>query len=280
MESQRLPPVREVAEKYGLMAKKSLGQHFLFDLNITLKIAKAAGNLSEGTIFEIGPGPGGLTRSILSAGACNLIAIERDDRCIEALQVLSTFYEGKLTIVSGDALKIDIANMGTTPRRIIANLPYNISTVLLVKWLENARNFSEMILMFQKEVGDRIAAPTRSEHYGRLSVVSQIFCEVSTVFDIPPSAFVPPPKVTSTVIKLIPRETPLENASFKYIEQVTAAAFGQRRKMLRVSLKSLGFTSEILEKLQINPQARAEELSPEVFAVLANYLQSELKVNK
>lgn len=273
-----LPPLREVIRAHGLDAKKSLGQHFLFDLNLTGRIARAAGDLSNGTTIEIGPGPGGLTRALLEAGAARVIGIERDDRAIAIQQEIAAFYPGRLEVVAADALKTDCTLLGTAPRRIVANLPYNISTVLLLRWLAQAEKFESMTLMFQKEVVDRLAAIPGSKDYGRLTVIAQWHCEVRPLFSLSREAFTPPPKVTSTVVKLIPRSTPLAPARMATLERVTAAAFGQRRKMLRSSLKSLGPAEALLEAAGLEGTRRAEEISVEGFCALARALDEIEKV--
>ena len=265
-----LPPLRETIATHGLDARKRFGQHFLLDLNLTRRIARAAGALREGTTIEIGPGPGGLTRALLLEGAAHVIAIEVDPRAIEALGELREASDGKLEVVEGDALKIELATLGPAPRRIVANLPYNISTALLIRWLHAANDVSDMVLMFQKEVVDRLAAKPRTKDYGRLSVLAQHVCEVRRLFDVPPSAFVPPPKVISSVAQLTPRPAADRLADLAPLERVTAAAFGQRRKMLRGALAGT-FADPIatLEGLGLSPTARAEELSVADFVRLA-----------
>jgi len=269
-----LPPLREVIARHGLDARKSLGQHFLFDLNLTGRIARAAGDLSVGTVIEIGPGPGGLTRALLEAGARRIIAIERDDRAIAIQQEIAAAYPGRLEILAADALAVDAAALGEAPRKIVANLPYNISTVLLLAWLRQASAFEGMILMFQKEVVDRLAAVPRSSQYGRLSVITQWLCEVRPLFNVDRRAFTPPPSVTSTVVELVPRAEPLAPARFETLERVTAAAFGQRRKMLRSSLKSLGKPEDLLAAAGIAGTARAEEIPVAGFCALARALDA------
>jgi 16S rRNA (adenine1518-N6/adenine1519-N6)-dimethyltransferase len=265
-----LPPLREVIARYGLDARRSLGQHFLLDLNLTRRIARAAGDLARGTTIEIGPGPGGLTRALLELGARHVIAIERDARCVEALGELVAAYPGRLEILEGDALETDAAALGEAPRRIAANLPYNISTVLLLNWLARIGAFESLTLMFQREVAERLAARPRSKDYGRLSVMTQWLCAVELCFNIAKEAFVPPPKIASTVVRLTPRPTPIAEARRKDLEAVTAAAFGQRRKMLRASLKSLGVDVAILlAAAGLTPTARAEEIPVEGFCALA-----------
>jgi 16S rRNA (adenine1518-N6/adenine1519-N6)-dimethyltransferase len=264
-----LPPLRDVIARHGLDARKSLGQHFLFDLNLTGRIARAAGDLTVGSVIEIGPGPGGLTRALLEAGARHLIAIERDDRAIAIQQEIAEAYPGRLEIMAADALSVDCADLGNAPRKIVANLPYNISTVLLLAWLRRASDFERMVLMFQKEVVDRLAAAPRSSHYGRLSVITQWLCEVKPLFNVDRRAFTPPPTVTSTIVELVPRAEPLAPARFETLERVTAAAFGQRRKMLRSSLKQLGRAEELLAAAGLEGTARAEEIPVEGFCALA-----------
>jgi 16S rRNA (adenine1518-N6/adenine1519-N6)-dimethyltransferase len=265
-----LPPLREVIARHGLGAKRKLGQHFLLDLNLTGRIARAAGDLSKVTVFEVGPGPGGLTRALLDEGARKVIAVERDARCIDALAELAAAYPGRLEVIEGDALKIDPAGLIDGPLRIVANLPYNISTVLLLKWLGDIARFESLTLMFQKEVAGRLTAAPGSKAYGRLSVIAQWLCHVQTEFDVAPTAFVPPPKVTSTVVGFIPRAEPLAPARRSSLQAVTQAAFGQRRKMLRASLKSLNVDAEALcEAAGIEPTARAETISIEGFCALA-----------
>ncbi len=264
-----LPPLREVIASHGLDARKSLGQHFLFDLNLTGRIARAAGDLSTGTVIEIGPGPGGLTRALLDAGAVRVIAIERDDRAIAIQQEIAAAYPGRLEIIAADAMTVDAAELGEAPRRIVANLPYNISTALLINWLRRAEAFETLVLMFQKEVVDRLAAAPRTPHYGRLSVITQWLCEVRPLFNVDRRAFIPPPAVTSTVVQLTPRASPLAPARFETLERVTAAAFGQRRKMLRSSLKQLGDPETLLAQAGIAGTSRAEEIGVEGFCALA-----------
>ncbi|MBP1843628.1 16S rRNA (adenine1518-N6/adenine1519-N6)-dimethyltransferase [Rhizobium petrolearium] len=271
-----LPPLRDVIQRYGLDARKALGQNFLFDLNLTQKIARSAGPLDDATVFEVGPGPGGLTRAILSLGAKKVIAIERDSRCLPALAEIGDYYPGRLEVIEGDALKTDFAALAPEgPVKIIANLPYNVGTQLLLNWLlpENGQwppFWESLTLMFQREVGLRIVADEDDDHYGRLGVLAGWRTEARMVFDVPPQAFSPPPKVTSTVVHLTPRQNPLPCDVGK-LERVTQAAFGQRRKMLRQSLKPLGGES-LLVKAGIDPSRRAETLSVEEFVRLANCL--------
>ncbi len=269
-----LPPLREVIDRYGLAARKSLGQNFLLDLNLTGRIARAAGDLTAGTVIEIGPGPGGLTRALLLHGAREVIAIERDDRCLAALADIAGAYPERLRVIAGDALATDLAKLGQAPRRIVANLPYNIATPLLIGWLSQATAFQSMTLMFQKEVAERLVAKPRSKDYGRLSILTQWLAEPRRLFDVPPRAFTPPPKVTSSIVQLIPRPSPAFPARQRDLERVTQAAFGQRRKMLRQSLRTLFSDAEaVLTGLSIPPTARAEELSIEQFCALARHLE-------
>jgi 16S rRNA (adenine1518-N6/adenine1519-N6)-dimethyltransferase len=267
-----LPPLRDVIERHGLQAKKSLGQNFLLDLNLTGKVARAAGDLSQNTVIEVGPGPGGLTRALLMHRARRVIAIERDERCLAALAEVAAHYPDRLEVIAGDALKTDFAALaGGEPARIVANLPYNIGTELLVRWLTVPSwppFYSSMTLMFQREVAERIVAKPGTESYGRLGVLAGWRTEARIAFDVPPQAFTPPPKVTSSVVHLVPRETPLP-ADVKKLGRVTEAAFGQRRKMLRQSLKSLG-GERLLEAVGIDGTRRAETLSVEEFVRLAN----------
>jgi 16S rRNA (adenine1518-N6/adenine1519-N6)-dimethyltransferase len=271
-----LPPLRDIIGEFGLGADKRLGQHFLFDLNLTARIARAAGGL-DGTIIEIGPGPGGLTRALLREGATRVVAIERDARCIAALSGLVDAAAGRLTLVEGDALVMDLTTLGPAPRRIVANLPYNIGTPLLIGWLRQVDAFASMTLMFQREVAQRLAAAAGSDAYGRLSVLAQLQATVRLLFDIPARAFTPPPKVVSAVVGLTPRAQRPEVPSLELLEEATRAAFGQRRKMLRSSLKALGFPpEELLAMAGLPPTARAEEIDIEGFAALARAL-GELK---
>jgi 16S rRNA (adenine1518-N6/adenine1519-N6)-dimethyltransferase len=269
-----LPPLRDVIARHGLDAKKALGQNFLLDLNLTQKIARTAGPLEGVTVIEVGPGPGGLTRAILSLGARKVIAIERDARCLPALAEIADFYPGRLEVIEGDALKTPFENLVTEgPVRIIANLPYNVGTQLLVNWLLPKAwppFYQSMTLMFQREVGLRIVADADDDHYGRLGVLCGWRTHARMAFDVPPQAFSPPPKVTSTVVHLEPIENPIP-CSAANLEKVTMAAFGQRRKMLRQSVKSIGGEA-LLAKADIDPQRRAETLSVEEFCRLANCL--------
>lgn len=271
-----LPPLREVIRRHGLAARKSLGQNFLLDLNLTARIARAAGPLDGVTVFEVGPGPGGLTRALLALGAARVIAVERDERAIAALNEVAAYYPGRLDIVAADALTFDPRPvLPAGPVRIAANLPYNIATALLVSWLGVEPWppwFDAAILMFQREVAERIVAAPHSKSYGRLSVLAQWRCEPSILFDVNASAFVPPPKVKSSLVRLAPRRQPLA-CQRPLLERVTQAAFGQRRKMLRQSLRSLGVeVTALLAAAGIDATARAEDLAVSDFVTLARAL--------
>jgi 16S rRNA (adenine1518-N6/adenine1519-N6)-dimethyltransferase len=278
-----LPPLREVIRRHGLTPKKSLGQNFLFDLNLTARIARAAEPLENITVVEIGPGPGGLTRALLALGARRVVAIERDQRAIAALGEISGRYPGRLEIVAGDALRIDPRDqLGPERARIVANLPYNIATALLIGWLTAEPWppwYDSLLLMFQREVAERIVGTPGSKSYGRLSVLSGWRTEAKILFDVARSAFVPPPKVTSSVVRLTPRPVPLACHSAA-LQRVTEAAFGQRRKMLRQSLKTLGVdTGALLAAAGIEPTARAEEIPVEGFVALANVFSEQMSVS-
>jgi 16S rRNA (adenine1518-N6/adenine1519-N6)-dimethyltransferase len=265
---EALPPLRDLVERHGLWADKSFGQNYLFDLNLTRKIARAAGPLDGHTVFEIGPGPGGLTRALLMETNAHITAIEKDKRFIEALQPLIDASDSRLCLIEGDAMHTDIVILAPAPRAVIANLPYNIGTELLIQWLHEAQEFSLFILMFQKEVAERIAAKPGTKAYGRLAVITQSLCDVDILFHLPPGAFTPPPKVTSSVIRLKPKASG-KTVPLKALEKLTAAAFGQRRKMLRQSLKA---HLTLLESCGIDPQLRAENLSVDQFISLARHL--------
>jgi 16S rRNA (adenine1518-N6/adenine1519-N6)-dimethyltransferase len=265
-EAPDLPPLREVIRRHRLSARRALGQHFLLDQNLIARIARAAGDLTGCTVIEVGPGPGGLTRSLLAAGARRLIAVEKDPRCVEALRELAAVYAPRLTIVEADALAVDVAALAPPPRRIVANLPYNVATPLLIGWLHRARDVASLTLMFQKEVADRLTAAPGEAAYGRLTVIARWLCEVRFEFGVDSRAFTPPPKVASAVVTLIPRAAPLAEADREALEAVTRAAFGQRRKMLRGSLRGLGLDPAALG---LDPTRRAEDLGIEEFCVLA-----------
>ncbi|MSU89881.1 16S rRNA (adenine(1518)-N(6)/adenine(1519)-N(6))-dimethyltransferase RsmA [Rhodobacteraceae bacterium 2CG4] len=276
MTGDGLPPLREVIAEHGLSARKALGQNFLLDLNLTRKIARRAGDLSACDVLEVGPGPGGLTRALLSEGARRVVAIERDPRCLPALEQIAAAYPGRLEIVQGDALRIDAEALLTRPVRVVANLPYNVGTELLVRWLTPDSwppYWASLTLMFQREVAQRIVAAPGSKAYGRLAVLAQWRTEPRLAFDLPPQAFTPPPKVTSSVVHLEALPAPRHPADPDRLQRVVAAAFGQRRKMLRASLK--GLAPDIvarLESLGIDPTARAETLDLEAFCRLARAL--------
>jgi 16S rRNA (adenine1518-N6/adenine1519-N6)-dimethyltransferase len=272
-----LPPLRDVIRHHDLSAKKSLGQNFLLDLNLTARIARAGGALDGVTVVEVGPGPGGLTRALIASGAARVIAIERDARAIAALADIAARYPGRLDIVEGDALAFDPrSHLDAGLVRVVANLPYNIATALLVRWLVIEPWppwYDSLVLMFQREVAERIVAPPGGKNYGRLSVLAGWRTEARIMFDVNPSAFVPPPKVVSSVVRLVPRARPLA-CDRGLLERVTAAAFGQRRKMLRQSLKSLGADPlALLASADIVDTARAEEIPVEGFVALAQALE-------
>jgi 16S rRNA (adenine1518-N6/adenine1519-N6)-dimethyltransferase len=293
--SDGLPPLREVIVAHGLAAKKSLGQNFLLDLNLTRKIARGA-DISGKTVYEVGPGPGGLTRALLMEGAAKVIAVERDPRCLPALAQIAAAYPGKLDVISADAMELNENTILPPGTAIAANLPYNVGTALLIKWLtggarapevgtgsgQRARPEKEswppfwpsLTLMFQREVAERIIAKPGSEHYGRLSVLAGWRAKAKILFDVSARAFVPPPSVTSSIVRLEPLAEPVAPCALKDLENVTAAAFGQRRKMLRQSLKKLGGEA-LLEKAGIDPTARAEELTVIQFAALARALNHD-----
>jgi 16S rRNA (adenine1518-N6/adenine1519-N6)-dimethyltransferase len=271
-----LPPLRDVIRRHGLIARKSLGQNFLFDLNLTERIARAAEPLAGTTVFEVGPGPGGLTRSLLALGAAHVIAVERDERAIAALEEIAAHYPGRLEVIAADALAFDPSTqINTAPARIVANLPYNIATPLLISWVSTEPWppwFDRAVLMFQREVAERIVAAPGSKTYGRLSVLVQWRCETRILFDVNPSAFVPPPKVTSSVLQVAPRSKPTP-CDRRILEAVTQAAFGQRRKMLRQSLRSLDTDLPALfDNTGLDPTARAEDIPVEGYVALAQTL--------
>ncbi len=272
---QNLPPLRDIIRAHDLRAEKSLGQNFLLDLNLTSKIARCSKNISGKTVFEIGPGPGGLTRALLLSDAQKVIAVEYDPRAIVALDSLKQASQGRFDIVQKDALTVNLVQLGqdynaSPPYIIAANLPYNIATPLLVGWLATIYNddavFCELILMFQKEVAQRIVAKPSTKAYGRLSILSQWLCDVKLMFDIPAGAFTPPPKITSSVVRFVPKNNVAHDIDFKVMESITAAAFGQRRKMIRGSLKD--YMDHIL-LCGLNEQSRAEDLSVDEYVALA-----------
>jgi 16S rRNA (adenine1518-N6/adenine1519-N6)-dimethyltransferase len=271
-----LPPLRDVIHRYGLDARKSLGQNFILDLNLTRRIARAAGPLAGRTVVEVGPGPGGLTRALLLEGAKRVVAVERDARCLPALEEIAKRYPGQLAVTEGDALEADwpaLIAPETGKAVVAANLPYGVATMLLINWLEIEPWppwWGRMVLMFQKEVAERIVAAPGSKAYGRLAVISQWRAEARIVMTLKPDAFTPPPKVASAVVEFVPRAEPSPACSVKALGRVTAAAFGQRRKMLRASLKTLvPKPEELLEVADLAPDLRAERLTVREFAKLA-----------
>jgi 16S rRNA (adenine1518-N6/adenine1519-N6)-dimethyltransferase len=272
-----LPPLREVIRAHDLVARKQLGQNFLLDLNLTAKIARQAGDLSGCDVLEVGPGPGGLTRGLLAEGARRVLAVEKDARCMAALAEVAGAYPGRLEVINADALEIDVLAHLTPPVRIVSNLPYNVGTELLIRWLTPAvwpPFWESLTLMFQKEVAERIVAKPKSDHYGRLALLAQWRCDARIVMHLPPEAFTPAPKVHSAVVHLTRLAEPRFPADGAVLGRITAMAFNQRRKMLRSSLKGLG--SDIEEKLVaagIPPTARAEEISLEAFCALARLIK-------
>lgn len=269
-----LMPLREVIETHALWAKKSLGQHFLLDTNLLAKIVRAAGDIRQSHVIEIGPGPGGLTRAILEAGPRHLTAIEKDARCLEALEPLAEHYPDIFTVHEADALGIDITTLGDAPRMVIANLPYNVGTQLIIDWLQLAaakgpRALTGFTVMLQKEVAERMVATVGDDAYGRLSVLMQQLTDAAILFDVPASAFTPPPKVTSAILRARILDKPREDVPLKLLERVVASAFNHRRKMLRQSLKSLGVDAIALcEAARIDPTLRAEACDLAMFAQL------------
>jgi 16S rRNA (adenine1518-N6/adenine1519-N6)-dimethyltransferase len=256
-----------------LAPKKALGQHFLLDENLTRKIARLGGSLSGRHVIEIGPGPGGLTRALLGSDAASVTAIELDRRAIAALQDLKPVFGERFRLIEGDALALDLPVLVPAPRQIIANLPYNIGTALLIAWLKQARDFERMTLMFQQEVAERIIAAPNSAGYGRLSVLAQTLCEVAIVMRLPPEAFTPPPAVYSAIVAFVPKTSLPDAATLAALERLTAAAFGQRRKMLRASLRALGGEALLL-RANIAPERRAETVTVDEFLTLARVFNS------
>ena len=273
-----LPPLRDVIRTHDLVARKQLGQNFLLDLNLTSKIARMAGDLSTCDVLEVGPGPGGLTRGLLAEGARHVLAVEKDPRCIPALEEIAAAYPGRLSIINGDALEVDVSKHLTSPIRIVANLPYNVGTELLIRWLSPQvwpPVWDSLTLMFQKEVAERIVAKPRGDHYGRLAILAQWRTEAKIVMHLPPEAFTPAPKVHSAVVHLKRLPEPRYPADAAVLSRVTAMAFNQRRKMLRSSLKGLGGNVEaLLESVSIAPTARAEEIGLEGFCALARAVKA------
>lgn len=267
-----LPPLRELVNQYGLQANKAFGQNYLFDLNLTARIARLAGDIAGHSVFEVGPGPGGLTRMLLAeTNAAQVIAVEKDPRFIEALQPLVNLSAGRLNLIEGDALRTDLTALSAAPRVVIANLPYNVGTELLISWLHTPNEFNQFILMFQKEVAERIVAKPKTKAYGRLAVLAQNLCEAKIALNVPASAFTPPPKVTSSVIHLKPKAD-AHKVPIAILEKLTAAAFGQRRKMLRQSMKPW---LHILEQAGIDNALRPEDLTVQDFLRLAQMIEAE-----
>lgn len=268
-----LPPLREVIRAHDLVARRQLGQNFLLDLNLTAKIARSAGDLRGCDVLEVGPGPGGLTRGLLAEGARRVVAVEKDARCLPALAEIAAAHPGRLEVLLGDALELDLGAHLTAPVKIVANLPYNVGTELLIRWLSPPvwpPIWSSLTLMFQKEVAERIVAKPRTDHYGRLALLAQWRCDAAVVMTLPPEAFTPAPKVHSAVVHLTALPAPRFPCDFKVLQRVTAMAFNQRRKMLRSSLKGLQpGIDPLLESVGIPPTARAEEIGLEQFCALA-----------
>jgi len=273
-----LPPLRDVIRTHDLVAKRQLGQNFLLDLNLTAKIARSAGDLSACDVLEVGPGPGGLTRGLLAEGARRVLAVEKDARCLPALEEIAAAYPGRLEVLLGDALDVDVLSHLTPPIKVVANLPYNVGTELLIRWLSPPvwpPVWSSLTLMFQKEVAERIVAKPRTDHYGRLALLAQWRCNVGIVLTLPPEAFTPAPKVHSAVVHLTALPEPRFPCDFGVLQRVTAMAFNQRRKMLRSSLKGLRPGIEgVLDGVGIPPTARAEEIGLEQFCALARAVQA------
>lgn len=273
-----LPPLRDVIAQHGLSTKKSLGQHFLLDGNLLAKIVRAAGDISGAQVIEIGPGPGGLTRAILAAGPRQLTAIEKDARCLAALAPLQQIYGDRFTVLEADGLEIAIDSIGAAPRMVIANLPYNVGTAMIIDWIKLAAEkgtaaLTDFTVMLQKEVAERMVAEVGDKEYGRLSVLVRQYCDAAILFDVPPSAFSPPPKVTSAILRARMLPAPREDVPLAALEKITSAAFGNRRKMLRQSLKSLGVDALALcERAGVDPTLRAEHCDLATFAKLAKAL--------
>ena len=268
-------PIRDIVARHGLQPIKRLGQHFLFDRNLIRRIVRAAGPLDGSDILEVGPGPGGLTEELLLAGARRVVAVERDRRCLAALGELEARHPGRLTLISDDALAVDEDRLLAYPAKVVANLPFNVATALMLKWCERPERWSSLTLMFQREVADRLVAAPNTKDYGRLSIMVQWRFSLKREFDVSPRAFVPPPRVTSTVVTLTPSDpTKVPSADPRYLERVTKAAFGQRRKMLRSSLQSLNVDPlPLLESVGIQPTARAESLTVAAFCALSESLR-------
>lgn len=275
--------LKQIIQKYELNAKKSLGQNFILDGNLLNKIARLSlAGVSFDVLLEVGPGPGGLTKALLEQGSFQMTAIEKDDRCAKALQELSEEYPNRLTILNADALDFDEKTLGKNIC-IVANLPYNVSTVLLTKWLQKIHLFSSLTLMFQKEVADRLLADANDEAYGRLSVMTKWLADVSNLMILPPTVFSPPPKVTSALVRITPKKNPASGFSFETLSKLTLAAFSGRRKMLRVSLKALGLTAEQIEQIclagNVDVTMRAEQVSVEAYCKMAKWLEDKYAAN-
>ncbi|MGR3511801.1 MAG: 16S rRNA (adenine(1518)-N(6)/adenine(1519)-N(6))-dimethyltransferase RsmA [Paracoccaceae bacterium] len=271
-----LPPLREVIQRHGLSARKSLGQNFLLDLNLTAKIARAAGDLSDADVLEVGPGPGGLTRGLLASGARRVVAVEKDARCLPALAEIAEAYPGRLEVIEADAMALDATAHLTPPIKVAANLPYNVGTALLTRWLDPPEwppFWDSLTLMFQREVAERIVARPGSKAYGRLSILAEWRSEAKIVMDLPPQAFTPPPKVRSAVVHLTALPEPRYPANPKVLKHVVARAFQQRRKMLRASLKGFAGIEAALNAAEIDPKSRAETIDLERFCALARALE-------
>ena len=268
-----LPPLREVLARHGIQARKALGQNFLLDGNLLRRIARAAGDITACDVVEIGAGPGGLTRALLACGARRLVAVERDPCCVAALEDLARFYPDRLVVAAGDARTIDLHRFATAPYAIVGNLPFNVASPLIVDWLGRPAEIVALTVMVQREVADRLTAERGVKDYGRLAVLAQWRWTARRLFDVPPRAFVPPPRVTASVVRLEPRPAPLAEADARSLQRVLAAAFGQRRKMLRSSLKSLGVPADaLLAAAGIDPAFRAEVLTIPQFCALARAL--------
>ncbi len=265
-------PLRDVIVRHGLTARRALGQHFLLDANLTHRIVRAAGPLTGRHVLEVGPGPGGLTRALLDSDAASVTVVELDHRALAAMQELAAVVGGRLRVIGGDALGLDVPPLIPPPRQVVANLPYNIATPLLIGWLRQASAFERLTLMFQQEVAERICAAPRTSAYGRLSILAQWICDTELLLRIPPAAFVPPPKVYSAVVGFVPRAAQPTPALFAAMERLTAAAFGQRRKMLRGALKAIGGEA-LLRDAGIAPDRRAETLSVSDFSRIASLLR-------
>lgn len=271
-----LPPLRDVISRHELRARKSLGQNFLLDLNLTAKIARSAGDLKDYDVLEIGPGPGGLTRGLLASGARRLVVIEKDQRCRPALDEIAAAYPGRLTIIEGDALEVDLTDVLRPPYKIVSNLPYNVGTALLTNWLDTPNwppEWTSLTLMFQREVANRIVAQPGTKAYGRLSILANWRCDTKIVMDLPPQAFTPPPKVHSSVVHLTRREAPRFPADPRILQDLVARAFQQRRKMLRSSLKHIANIEGLLADVGIDPTVRAETVGLEQFCALARRVE-------